>query len=435
MQRKIIDRLSHWKDSQNRKPLILLGARQVGKTWALKSFGKLYYKNVAYINCDEEPLAKQLFVADYNISRILLVMQSITGIKIEAGKTLIILDEIQEAPRGLHSLKYFYENAPEYHVVAAGSLLGLTLGQKESFPVGKVNIERLYPMDFEEFMMAADGDNLTSMLHNTDWDIIESLKSKYIELLRQYYFVGGMPEAVASFVENKDLKQVRTIQSEILESYKKDITKHATKTEAVRILQVLDSFPSQLSKENKKFIYGVIKQGARATQYELAIQWLIDAGIVHKVPRVTTLKMPLKAYEDISSFKLFLLDCGLLGQLAQAPASQVIASDNIFIEYKGAFSEQFVHQQFTANGISTYYWSNDKTPAKIDFIFQNNERIIPLEVKAEENVRAKSMSEYIKNNPNLNLKGLRISMRGYIDQGWMENIPLFAINKYIEDLR
>ena len=431
MYRKIVSKLEDWKKDKNRKPLILLGARQVGKTWMMKEFGKTSYDNVAYVNCDEEPLAKTMFEADYNFSRILLVVQAITGIKVEPGKTLLIFDEIQEAPRGLHCLKYFCENAPEYHVMAAGSLLGVTLGHKESYPVGKVNMLRMHPMDFEEFLLAVGEKQLLDILKGHDWGLLEIMKPKYVNMLRQYYYVGGMPEVVRAYSENKDLKEVNDIQSEILESYRRDISKHASKTEVVRINQVFDSIPSQLAKKNKKFIYGAIKHGARAAQYELAIQWLIDAGIIHKVPRVSVLKMPLRAYEDISGFKLFMLDCGLLGRMAGAPASQVLASDNAFTEYKGAFTEQFVHQQLTANGISAYYWSNDKTTAEIDFVIQSEERVIPIEVKAEENVRAKSMSEYIRNNPELNLKGVRVSMKGYIDQEWMENVPLYAIDSFV----
>lgn len=428
MYRIITQQLKVWKLSKNRKPLILLGARQVGKTWVMQDFGKNNYENVAYINCDEEPLAKSMFEADYNISRILLVVQAITGVTVKPDKTLIIFDEIQEAPRGLHCLKYFCENAPEYHVMAAGSLLGVTLGHKESYPVGKVNMLRLYPMNFNEFLLAMGEDALYEILQQGDWVTIDIMKPKFINMLRQYYFVGGMPEVVRSYAENKDLQEVRSLQHDIMESYRRDISKHASKTEVVRINQVLDSIPSQLTKENKKFIYGVIKEGSRAAQYELAIQWLIDAGIVYKVPRVSILKMPLKAYEDLGAFKLFLLDCGLLGLMADAPAAQVIASDNAFTEYKGAFTEQYVHQQLTSKEINAYYWSNEKSSAEIDFVIQHDNRVVPVEVKAEENVRSRSMSEYIKNNPELNLKGLRISMKSYIDQEWMENIPLYAIN-------
>lgn len=430
MERKIIGQLKSWKDHPERKPLILLGARQVGKTWVMKHFGQTEFQNVAYINCDVEPLAKELFAADYNIPRILLTLQAITGTNIEAGKTLIIFDELQEVERGLHSLKYFQENAPEYHVMAAGSLLGITLGKGQSFPVGKVNTMHLYPMDFEEFLMAAGEADLCNLLHQPDWEILKILSTKYIDLLRQYYYVGGMPEVVDHFIQHHDLQEVRNKQREILDAYRRDISKHTTPMESMRIGQVLQSLPSQLARENKKFIYNVLKKGARAAEYELAIQWLMDAGLVHKVSRVKELQMPVKFYEDLSAFKLFLLDCGLLGCMTEASASQMLVGDNVFKEFKGAFTEQFVLQQLVTQGFSPYYWSSDKTPAEIDFVLQTDQRVIPVEVKAEENVRARSMSEYIKSHPEYSLKGLRISMMGYQDQDWMENIPLYAISKY-----
>ena len=430
MERKIIGQLKSWKENPERKPLILLGARQVGKTWVMKHFGQTEFQNVAYINCDEEPLAKELFAADYNIPRILLTLQAITGTNIEAGKTLIIFDELQEVERGLHSLKFFQENAPEYHVMAAGSLLGITLGKGQSFPVGKVNTMHLYPMDFEEFLMAAGEADLCNLLHQPDWEILKILSTKYIDFLRQYYYVGGMPEVVDHFIQHHDLQEVRNKQREILDAYRRDISKHTTPMESMRIGQVLQSLPLQLVRENKKFIYNVLKKGARAAEYELAIQWLMDAGLVHKVSRVKELQMPVKFYENLSAFKLFLLDCGLLGCMTEAPASQMLVGDNVFKEFKGAFTEQFVLQQLVAQGFSPYYWSSDKTPAEIDFVLQTDQRVIPVEVKAGENVRARSMSEYIKNHPEYQLKGLRISMMGYQDQDWMENIPLYAISKY-----
>lgn len=398
----------------------------------MKHFGELEFENVAYVNCDEEPLAKDLFESDYDIPRILLMLQAITGTRVEAGRTLVIFDELQEVRRGMHCLKYFQENAPEYHVIAAGSLLGVTIGRGESFPVGKVNMLNMYPMDFEEFLMATDNVPLCELLHHPGWKMTDVLRVKYIELLRQYYFVGGMPEVVAGYIGNHDLKEVRRRQREILDAYRRDISKHTTATETVRIGQVLGSLPSQLAKENKKFIYNVIKKGARATEYELAIQWLIDAGIVHKVCRVKELQMPVKFYEDLGAFKLFLLDCGLLGCMVGAPASQMLVGDNVFTEFKGAFTEQFVLQQLAAMDLPVYYWSSETTSAEIDFVIQTDERVIPVEVKAEVNVRARSMAEYIKSHPAQNLKGLRISMLGYRDQEWMENIPLYGVQKYFD---
>ena len=288
----------------------------------------------------------------------------------------------------------------------------------------------LYPMDFEEFLMAAGEADLCNLLHQPDWEILKILSTKYIDFLRQYYYVGGMPEVVDHFVQHHDLQAVRNKQREILDAYRRDISKHTTPMESMRIGQVLQSLPSQQAKENKKFIYNVLKKGARAAEYELAIQWLMDAGLVHKVSRVKELQMPVEFYEDLSAFKLFLLDCGLLGCMTEAPASQMLVGDNVFKEFKGAFTEQFVLQQLVAQGFSPYYWSSAKTPAEIDFVLQTDQRVIPVEVKAEENVRARSMSEYIKNHPEYQLKGLRISMMGYQDQDWMENIPLYAISKH-----
>lgn len=429
MKRKAFRQLRAWKDSKSRKPLILLGARQVGKTWLMKEFGKECYDSVAYVNCDEEPLAKELFTADYNIDRILIAVQAITGVKTEPGRTLIIFDEIQEAPRGLHCLKYFQENASMYHVMAAGSLLGITLRQGESFPVGKVDMLSIHPMDFEEFLEAKGEDTLLQLLHQGDWKMIDTFAPKFIDQLRYYYYVGGMPEVVSHFIMNNDLSEVRKHQQNILEAYRKDISKHSSKTESVRIGQVLDSLPSQLAKENKKFIYGVIKQGARAKEYELAIQWLIDAGIIHKVSRVKEIQSPVKFYEDLNAFKLFLLDCGLFACMAEAPAKQMLVSDNVFKEFKGSFTEQFVLQQVVGMDITPYYWSSDTSPAEIDFVIQTENRIIPVEVKAEENIRARSMKIYVDNHPDAHLKGLRISMKGYVDQGWMENIPLYGVSR------
>ena len=430
MKRKIYKQLLKWKRNVDRKPLMLLGARQVGKTWIMQHFGEKEYKNVAYINCDDEPRMKQLFELDYNIDRILITIQAITGVRITPADTLIILDEIQEIPRGLHSLKYFCEKAPEYHVMVAGSLLGVTLGKGESFPVGKVDMLTMYPMDYEEYLDATGNEGWIELLHSKDWGLIDIMKPKMTELLRQYYFVGGMPGVVSKFIENTDLQQVRTLQRDILEAYRRDISKHTSAAESTRIREVLDSLPSQLARENKKFIYGAVRKGSRAKDFELAIQWLVDAGIVYKVNRIKEPKMPLKFYEDMDVFKLFLLDCGLLACMTDASADQMLIGDNVFTEFKGAFTEQYVLQQLLALGLKPYYWSNTKTPSEIDFVIQDSQRVIPIEVKAEENVRTRSLAQFIKDNPGL--KGLRISMKGYVDQDWMENIPLIAIGTYFE---
>lgn len=352
MKRKIYHQLCKWKESKDRKPLMLLGARQVGKTWIMRHFGKHEYKKVAYINCDDEPRMNNLFELDYDIDRILITMQAITGIRITPEDTLIIMDEIQEIPRGLHSLKYFCEKAPEYHVMVAGSLLGVTIGKGESFPVGKVDIMYMYPMDYEEFLCATGNEGWLDILRSKDWTLIEMMMPKMVELLRQYYFVGGMPGVVGKFVENKDLQQIRTLQRNILDAYSRDISKHTSGSESTRIRQVLSSLPMQLAKENKKFIYGAVRKGGRAKDFEIAIQWLVDAGIVYKVNRIKEPKLPLSFYEDFDAFKLFLLDCGLLACMSDAPSDQILVGNNAFTEFKGAFTEQYVLQQLKAIGVS-----------------------------------------------------------------------------------
>lgn len=430
MRRKIYSRLLEWKNSKDRRPLMLLGARQVGKTWIMRHFGEQEYSKVVYVNCDDEPRMKQIFDLDYDIERILTTLQAITGQKATPGDTLIVLDEIQEVPRGLHSLKYFCEKAPEYHVMVAGSLLGVTLGGGESFPVGKVDMLYMYPMDYEEFLEATGHGEWVGLLRSHDWPLVDALLPKLVELLRQYYYVGGMPGVVGRYVENRDLKQVRTLQHEILDAYARDISKHTSAAESVRIRQVLASLPMQLAKESKKFVYGAVRKGSRAKDFELAIQWLLDAGIIYKVNRLREPRVPLKFYEDFDAFKLFLLDCGLLACMADAPADQMLIGDNVFVEFKGAFTEQYVLQQLLAVGLTPYYWSNAKTPAEIDFIVQQGSRLVPIEVKAEENVRARSLSQFIKDNPGL--KGLRLSMKGYANQEWMENVPLVAIDAFFD---
>ena len=429
MNRQIYNELKRWKTSQDRKPLVLLGARQVGKTWIMRHFGAQEYESVAYINCDDEPRAKELFTPDYDMDRILLSIQVITGVKVLPGKTLVILDEIQELERGLHSLKYFYEKSPQYHVMVAGSLLGITLGRGESFPVGKVDMLHMYPMNFSEFLDAMGKTELITLIHSKEWQVIELMKDKFEYLLRQYYYVGGMPKVVSKYVSNGDLAEVRKEQMAIVDAYRRDISKHTTNRESMRIGQVLDSLPSQLARENKKFVYGAVRIGARAADFELAIQWLVDAGIVLRVHRISEARMPLKFYEQLDAFKLFLLDCGLLACMADTAADQMLVDNKVFIEFKGAFTEQYVAQELVSMGIKPYYWSNDRTPAEIDFVVQQDGKAIPIEVKASTNVRSKSLAQFIKDNEGL--KGLRLSLCSYIDQSWMENIPLYALEGWM----
>lgn len=425
MYRKVYEKMLEWKASKTRKPLLLLGARQVGKTWLMKEFGLREYDNVVYINCDTEPLASQLFLPDYDINRILLALQAISGETISEGNSLIILDEIQEAQRGLHSLKYFCENAPGYHIMAAGSLLGVALSHKESFPVGKVEMLKVYPMDFEEFLMGIGQNHLSDIVKSLDNNLIVHFSEKLTEYLFQYYYVGGMPEVVMSYSQNQNLNEVRTLQKDILNAYQRDTIKHTSKTESVRISQVLESLPSQLAKENKRFIYGAAKKGGRAADFEIAIQWLQDAGLVYKANRVSKIAVPLKFYEDIGAFKLFFLDTGLLGCMADVPAAIIIDKGENLVEFKGMLTEQYAAQQLASAGYALYYWTNNSTPAEIDFVIQRGENVYPIEVKASQNVRGKSIAQYIKDNPGLT--GLRFSLLDYKEQDWITNIPLYEI--------
>ncbi len=428
MYRNILEQLKAWKNKEHRKPLVLSGARQVGKTYILKRFGEQEFSNVAYINCDDNEMAKDLFTQDYNIQRIVLAIGAITRQSIEAGKTLIILDEIQESKRGLSALKYFCENAPQYHVAVAGSLLGIAMHKGESFPVGKVDILNIYPMTYDEFLLAKGQRQMADILRSKDWDTIRLLRTEYIKCLREYYFVGGMPEAVQGFIETNDANKVREIQDNILYTYRKDMSKHVPTSEANRINMVWQSMPSQLVKENKKFIYGVAKPGGRAKDFEVAIQWLIDAGLVYKSERVTTPKMPLKFYADISSFKLFLLDCGLLGAMSETPPEIMLVANNGMGEAKGAFTENYMMSQLVAAyNTSVFYFSNE-AKLEIDFLIQHGSNIVPIEAKAEENLRSKSLSTFVAAHQGMH--GLRFSMSDYREQGWMTNIPLYAASTY-----
>ena len=425
MERSIYSNLKKWKESLTRKPLILQGARQVGKTYILKEFGAREYSEVVYINCDDNNDMQNMFV-DYDVDRIIRSLCAISGVSIKPSTTLLILDEIQEVERGLASLKYFCEKAPEYHVAVAGSLLGITLHEGTSFPVGKVDMLYMYPMDFEEFLLAMGKEQLVELLRSNSWAALTPLRGMLTELLRQYYFVGGMPEAVKAYVERGDIWEVRSIHSKIIDAYRNDMSKHAPKQQVQRINMVWNSIPSQLARDNKKFIYGALRKGARANDFEIAIQWLVDSGLVHKVHRISKPVVPLKFYEDMSSFKLFLLDCGLLGALSETPPEQILIGDNVFEEYKGAFTENYVLQQLKSLPRTfVYYYSNDNSTLEIDFVVQHDTHIIPIEVKAEENLRAKSLRQFVTDNPGLH--GVRFSMSDYREQDWLTNVPLWAV--------
>lgn len=428
MNRTAYINLIEWKNSPNRKPLIINGARQVGKTWLLKDFGKREYQNVAYINCDRTDEMKTIF-SDFDTERLIRSFSALSNTMIEPGNTLIILDEIQVAPLGLTALKYFCEEAPAYHIAVAGSLLGIGLHEGTGFPVGKVDEITLHPMSFEEFLMAMGKDIILSQIKEHRWEELSSYSSTLIELLRQYYYVGGMPEVVKSYIEKQDLQEVRSIQNQILADYRRDFSKHVPKNTIPKVNMVWDSIPSQLAKENKKYIFGSLKKGARAKEFEDAIQWLVEAGLVHKVMRVSKVSRPLKFYEDYNAFKLFCVDLGLLGAMSEVSAKDVLVKDTAFKEYKGAFTEQYVLQQIASQDIKAYYYSKENSTLELDFIIQKD-NVHPIEVKAEENLRSKSLSTIY--NENKELKPWRFSMAGFRQQDWMSNVPLYLVHEWIK---
>ena len=427
MYRYAIENLDKWKNSKNRKPLIIEGARQVGKTWIMKEFGKKSYNKTVYINFDSNVQMAELFSIDLNVERIIMGLELYAGHKINPSNTLIIFDEVQEVPKALSSLKYFYENAPEYHIVCAGSLLGIALHEGTSFPVGKVDFLKLYPLSFKEFLMAIGLERFAELLDKKDYVMIKSFKQTYIDALKQYYYVGGMPEVVASFADEKDFVEVRKIQKRILTAYEQDFSKHAPKEIVPKIRMLWNSIPSQLAKENKKFIYGLIREGARAKEYETAIMWLSDCGLVHKVSRINAPNIPLKAYEDLKAFKLFIVDVGLLGAMVGLNQRTLLNGNELFTEFKGALTEQYVMQQLAVNqDLGVYYYTNDRNTCEVDFIVDNGDNIIPLEVKAEINLKAKSLKTYReKFTPEISI---RSSMADYSEEIGLINLPLYAID-------
>ncbi len=431
MERIATTELIKWKRNPDRKPLLIRGARQVGKTWLIKDFGKREYEQIAYVNLESSKSLQAVFSEDFDVRRIITALKIETGVNIEPTNTLIVFDEIQEAKGGLTSLKYFQENAPEYHIIAAGSLLGVALGKQTSFPVGKVDFLDLYPMSFSEFLIALEENDLLDLLESEDWVLIKSFSSKFIQLLKQYYYIGGMPEAVLRFSKNADFNEVRQIQKRILDAYEQDFSKHAPHEIVPRIRMLWNSIPAQLAKENKKFIYGIIKQGARAKDYELAMSWLVDCGLVHKISRVTKPAIPLKAYEDLSAFKLFVVDVGLLCAMVDVDVKTLLEGNNLFEEFKGALTEQFVIQQLILlKEMSTYYWSAEKATAEIDFLVQFSGQIIPIEVKAEENLKAKSLKLFCqKYKPTT---AIRTSMSNFRKEDWLLNLPLYAISNLLK---
>lgn len=430
MYRIAIEKLLKWKQNKRRKPLIIEGARQVGKTWLMKEFGRQEYKDTIYINFDSNSRMAELFASDLDTERLIMGLEIYAGRKINPDSALLIFDEVQEVPRALASLKYFYENAPEYHIVCAGSLLGIALHQGTSFPVGKVDFLKLYPLSFKEFLMANDKERFAELLDRQDFQMITSFKQIYIDALKQYYFVGGMPEAVQSFSENKDFNEVREIQKRILLAYEQDFSKHAPNEIVPRLRMLWNSIPAQLAKENKKFIYGLVREGARAKEYETAIMWLCDCGLVHKVSRVNAAGIPLRAYEDLKAFKLFVLDVGLLGCMAGLRQHTLLDGNDLFVEFKGALTEQYVCQQLkNIEDLDIYYYTNDRGSCEVDFVVDTGEKIVPVEVKAEVNLKAKSLKTYReKFLPEISV---RTSMADFKKEEWLVNLPLYAVDQIV----
>ncbi|MDL2264269.1 ATP-binding protein [Synergistaceae bacterium OttesenSCG-928-I11] len=426
MYRSAIERLNKWKEQPGRKPLVIRGARQVGKTWLMREFGASAYSNTVYVNMDNNSTMRELFSGDVRVERVVAGLELYTGQKIDPHGTLLILDEIQEVPQALTALKYFDETAPQYHVVCAGSLLGVALHEGTSFPVGKVEFLDLHPMSFGEFMQATGQERFLRLLADGDFGMANTFRETYVDLLKQYYYVGGMPEAVSRFAEERDFREVREIQRRILSAYEQDFSKHAPNETVPRIRMLWNSIPAQLAKENKKFVYGVIREGARARDYELALLWLADCGLVHRVHRATAPRIPLKAYEDPKAFKIFLADVGLLACMAGLDPVTLLAGNATFTEFKGALTEQYVLQQLkTRDEIGVYYWTNDRGSAEIDFLVDTGKAVIPIEVKAEANLKAKSLRTFReKYCPNL---AIRTSMSAYRREDDLLELPLWAI--------
>ena len=424
--RSAMKELEKWKAKKRRKPLIIRGARQVGKTWLMKEFGATAYVHTVYINFDNNERMKTLFTGSFSVERIVTGLELYAGQKIDADNTLLIFDEVQEVPQALAALKYFNEDAPQYQIVCAGSLLGVALHPGTSFPVGKVEFLDLYPLSFFEFMIAMGKDQYVDLLQKGDFEMASAFKQDYIDLMKPYYYVGGMPEVVQAFADNRDFNEAREIQQRILSAYEQDFSKHAPNEVVPRIRMLWNSIPAQLAKENKKFIYGLIKEGARAKEYELAMLWLTDCGLVHKVHRVSTPSLPLKAYEDLKAFKLFLLDVGLLSCMVGLRQDVLLDGNELFKEFKGALTEQYVLQQLkTVRGLNIYYWTAERGTAEVDFVIDNGGDVTPVEVKAEVNLQAKSLKVYReKFQPRLSI---RTSMADYKIEDWLLNLPLWAV--------
>jgi predicted AAA+ superfamily ATPase len=423
MKRYAAEELIAWKNSKRRKPLILRGARQVGKTWLMKNFGAEHYGDTAYVDFHNNARMQALFEGDFDIPRLIEGLQAECRKKILPQNTLLVFDEAQEVPLALTSLKYFQENAPEYHIIAGGSLLGVALHEGTSFPVGKVDFCDLYPLNFCEFLEGVGEKELADMLHGRDWKMLAAFKSKFIDLLRKYYFVGGMPESIAVYAEDHDYDAVRKVQNAILTAYDQDFSKHVPRKILAKVRSVWNNVPRQLAREEKRFSPGIVKKGSRLKDYEDALKWLADAGLIYTVERVTKPGVPLKNYTN-GAFKVYIHDVGLLGCMAELDVRALLEGSRIFEEFKGSLTEQYVCQELVERGITPFYWSTERT-AEVDFIFKHHSEILPLEAKAEENLQGKSLRLYSETyNPTVSL---RTSMRDYRENGWVTNVPLYAI--------
>ncbi len=431
MKRDIYKQLVDWQESPSRKPLVLKGARQVGKTYILQEFGKGEYQDIAYFNFEEDPDLNGFFTGKLAPDKIIQMLSIYREEQILPGQTLIIFDEVQNSPQTLTSLKYFCEKAPEYHIVAAGSLLGVKVGQSAPFPVGKVNFLDLYPMTFAELLDAVGKSQLRIFVENADFEpVAASFHAELIDLLKIYYFVGGMPEAVACYVANQDMPMVRKVQEEILEAYTLDFSKYTTKAEAIRIAATWTSIPGQLARENKKFTYAEIAKNARMREYGESIQWLVDAGLVIKVHNTHTPKLPLSAYQE-NIFKLYLLDIGLLGAMLQLSQRTIVQKNVLFNEYNGAFTENYAAQELVAHGQKELYYWTSKREAEVDFVIAQHEHVMPLEVKAGVSKQKKSLRVYgDKYHPPVLS---RATLMNFKEDGDIRNYPLYALWLFLRE--
>lgn len=428
MERNIYEQLIAWKNSKNRKPLLVQGARQVGKTYILKEFGNKEYSNVIYCNFEEDPDLRDFFKSSLNPHKVIEMLSIYKKQTIRPESDLIIFDEIQVSNNALNSLKYFNEEARSYHVVAAGSLLGVKLSNPKSFPVGKVAMLDLYPMTFQEFLTALGESRYRSFLENIS--AIEPLPQPFHEeltdLLRLYYFIGGMPEAVAVYAETKSFDEVRSIQNDILRSYALDFAKHAFVSDIPKLSLIWDSIPVHLARENKKFIFSAISKSARAREYENALRWLQDTGLIYLTYLVKNIRQPLRGFADRSIFKVFALDVGLLGAMARIPVDIIVRKNELFTTYNGAFVENYVAQQLVASNMQTlYYWKSESAKTEIDFLYEHKGSVFPLEVKAGINPKSKSLSSFAKRfDPSILLRSTLLNMK---KDHKIVNIPLYAV--------